>query len=129
MQESVSNSGSTVVPGIHFAEVRARITLADVLDLLGFVPCESSGDQVRSPCLIHHHDLTIEPELFRESEATYLQMLQMRIVWESTRSVRRSDRAGRLQGDRRVMRAAPSRDPVDAQRNIGPGPDSESIRP
>jgi DNA primase len=54
MQESVSNFGSTVVPGIHFAEVRARITLADVLDLLGFVPCESSGDQVRGPCLVHH---------------------------------------------------------------------------
>ena len=54
MQESVSNSGSTVVPGIHFAEVRARITLADVLGLLGFVPCESSGDQVRGPCLVHH---------------------------------------------------------------------------
>ncbi len=54
MQESVSNSGSTVVPGIHFAEVRARITLADVLDLLGFVPCESSGDQVRGPCPVHH---------------------------------------------------------------------------
>ena len=54
MQESVSNSGSTVVPGIHFAEVRARITLADVLDLLGFVPCESSGDQVRGPCLVRH---------------------------------------------------------------------------
>jgi DNA primase len=42
------------VPGIHFAEVRARITLADVLDLLGFVPCESSGDQVRGPCPVHH---------------------------------------------------------------------------
>ena len=41
------------MPGIHFAEVRARITLADVLDLLGFVPCESSGDQVRGPCLVH----------------------------------------------------------------------------
>ena len=42
------------MPGIHFAEVRARITLADVLDLLGFVPCESSGDQVHGPCLVHH---------------------------------------------------------------------------
>jgi DNA primase len=42
------------VPGIHFAEVRARIALADVLDLLGFVPCESSGDQVRGPCPVHH---------------------------------------------------------------------------
>jgi DNA primase len=41
------------VPGIHFGEVRARIALADVLDLLGFVPCESTGDQVRGPCPIH----------------------------------------------------------------------------
>lgn len=42
------------MPGIHFAEARARIPLADVLDLLGFVPCESSGDQVRGPCPVHH---------------------------------------------------------------------------
>src|SRR5271166_5742625 len=42
------------MPGIHFAEARARIALADVLDLLGFVPCESSGDQVRGPCPVHH---------------------------------------------------------------------------
>ena len=45
--------GSTAVPGVHFGEVRARIALADVLDLLGFVPCESSGDQVRGPCPVH----------------------------------------------------------------------------
>lgn len=45
--------GSIAVPGVHFAEVRARIALADVLDLLGFVPCESSGDQVRGPCPVH----------------------------------------------------------------------------
>jgi hypothetical protein len=38
------------MPGIHFAEARARIALADVLDLLGFVPRESSGEQVRGPC-------------------------------------------------------------------------------
>jgi CHC2 zinc finger len=54
MQTSVSISRITVVPGIHFTEVRARIALADVLDLLGFVPCESSGDQVRGPCPVHH---------------------------------------------------------------------------
>jgi hypothetical protein len=33
------------MPGIHFAEVRARVALADVLDLIGFVPCATSGDQ------------------------------------------------------------------------------------
>jgi DNA primase len=42
------------MPGIDFAEVRARVTLAEVLDLIGFVPCETSGDQVRGPCPVHH---------------------------------------------------------------------------
>jgi DNA primase len=41
------------MPGIDFAEVRASIALADVLGLIGFVPCETSGDQVRGPCPVH----------------------------------------------------------------------------
>jgi len=41
-------------PGFHFAEVRARIALADVLDLIGFVARVSCGDQMRSPCPVHH---------------------------------------------------------------------------
>jgi CHC2 zinc finger len=45
---------NTAMPGIDFAQARAMISLADVLDLLGFVPCESSGDQVRGPCPVHH---------------------------------------------------------------------------
>jgi len=44
----------TAMPGIHFSDVRARIALADVLALIGFVPCETSGDQVRGPCPVHH---------------------------------------------------------------------------
>ncbi len=42
------------MPGIHFARVRAMIPLADVLNLVGFVPCETSRDQVRGPCPVHH---------------------------------------------------------------------------
>ena len=42
------------MPGIRFAEVRAQVTMAEVLGLVGFVPCETSGDQVRGPCLVHH---------------------------------------------------------------------------
>ena len=42
------------MPGIRFAEVRSRVTMAEVLSLLGFVPCERSGDQVRGPCPVHH---------------------------------------------------------------------------
>jgi DNA primase len=42
------------MPGIDFAAARARIPLGDVLELLGFRPCESRGDQVRGPCPVHH---------------------------------------------------------------------------
>jgi|SRR5271157_1715766 len=41
------------MPGIHFATVRARIPLADVLKLIGFDPCEISRDQVRGLCPDH----------------------------------------------------------------------------
>ena len=41
------------MPGIRFAEVRALIRLADVLDLLGFVAVEASQAQVRGPCPVH----------------------------------------------------------------------------
>jgi DNA primase len=41
------------MPGIRFAEVRAMISLADVLELLGFVAVESWQDQVRGPCPVH----------------------------------------------------------------------------
>jgi DNA primase len=47
------------MPGIDFGEVRARIALADVLDLLGFVPSKASGDQVRGPCPVHRSDSTL----------------------------------------------------------------------
>jgi DNA primase len=41
------------MPSLSFAEVRARIPSAEVLNLIGFVPCERSGDQLRGPCPIH----------------------------------------------------------------------------
>jgi DNA primase len=41
------------VPGIRFSEVRVMISMADVLELLGFVAVESWQDQVRGPCPVH----------------------------------------------------------------------------
>ena len=41
------------MPGIRFAEVRAQITMAEVLKLLGFVPVSAAGTQVRGPCPVH----------------------------------------------------------------------------
>jgi DNA primase len=41
------------MPGIRYAEVRAMISLAEVLDLVNFAPSERRGDQVRGPCPVH----------------------------------------------------------------------------
>jgi DNA primase len=41
------------MPGIRFAEVRAQITMAEVLHLLGFVPSSISGGHVRGRCPVH----------------------------------------------------------------------------
>jgi DNA primase len=41
------------MPGLHFAAVRARIPMVDVLALLGFVVQEVRGDQLRGPCPVH----------------------------------------------------------------------------
>ena len=41
------------MPGIDFREVRARITMVEVLDLLGFVVTSRLGEQVRGACPLH----------------------------------------------------------------------------
>lgn len=38
------------MPGVDFAIVRSRISLAQVLDLLRFVPVRRAGPQLRGPC-------------------------------------------------------------------------------
>jgi DNA primase len=41
------------MPGIRFPEVRALVSMAQVLALLGFVAQEEFGAQVRGPCPVH----------------------------------------------------------------------------
>jgi DNA primase len=41
------------MPSIDYNAVRARVTLHEVLELLGFHPTERHGDQLRGPCPIH----------------------------------------------------------------------------
>ena len=41
------------MPGIDFRQLRAEITMAEVLDLLGIVVMERKGDQVRGRCPFH----------------------------------------------------------------------------
>jgi DNA primase len=39
--------------GIDYAELRRRLRLGQVLELLGFVPSSRCGAQVRGPCPVH----------------------------------------------------------------------------
>jgi DNA primase len=50
-----SESGRLVspMPGVDFNQIRANISIGQVLDLLSFVPAIRRGDQVRGPCPIH----------------------------------------------------------------------------
>ena len=41
------------MPGVRFHEVRSLISMAQVLDLLGFVAHVTSGDEVRGACPVH----------------------------------------------------------------------------
>ena len=41
------------MPGVDFNQIRANISIGQVLDLLSFVPAIRRGNQVRGPCPIH----------------------------------------------------------------------------
>ncbi len=41
------------MPGVDFQAVRSRVSMAEVLTLLEFVPSQSSGTRHRGPCPIH----------------------------------------------------------------------------
>src|SRR5271163_1157435 len=41
------------MPGINFRQLRADVSMAEVLQLLGFDILTRSGDQVRGPCPLH----------------------------------------------------------------------------
>jgi DNA primase len=41
------------MPGIDYAKVRAAISMSQVLELIQFRGVETSGDEVRGPCLRH----------------------------------------------------------------------------
>ena len=41
------------MPGVDFELLRERISMADVLRLLDFQPCNRRGDQLRGPRPVH----------------------------------------------------------------------------
>jgi DNA primase len=42
----------SAMPGIDYRELRRRITMREVLDLIDFQPASRHGDQLRGPCPI-----------------------------------------------------------------------------
>ena len=41
------------MPGVRFQEVRSLVSMTQVLQLLGFVAQEASGDELRGACPVH----------------------------------------------------------------------------
>jgi DNA primase len=41
------------MPRIDYRQVRSRIRLAEVLELIGYVPRQTVGQQLRGPCPLH----------------------------------------------------------------------------
>jgi DNA primase len=41
------------MPSVDYTELKARVSIAEVLRLCGFIASETAGDQVRGPCPIH----------------------------------------------------------------------------
>ena len=41
------------MPGIDYRQLRASISIAQVLQLIGFVPAQACGPQLRGPCPVH----------------------------------------------------------------------------
>jgi DNA primase len=48
-----SPAGRRNVPGVDFQAVRSRVPMREVLALIGFVPREICGEQLRGPCPVH----------------------------------------------------------------------------
>jgi putative transposase len=53
-QQQATPLAATPRPAIDFAAVKAAVTMAAVLQLLGFQPNSTNGAQQRGPCPLHH---------------------------------------------------------------------------
>jgi DNA primase len=41
------------MPGVNYRQLRSVISIAEVLQLIGFVPVQTCGPQLRGPCPVH----------------------------------------------------------------------------
>jgi DNA primase len=41
------------MPGIDYRQLRGSISIAEILQLIGFVPAQARGLQLRGPCPVH----------------------------------------------------------------------------
>ena len=42
------------MPSLDFQAIRAAVSISQVLEIVGFIAGEQSGDQVRGPCPVHN---------------------------------------------------------------------------
>ena len=54
------------MPGVDFDKLRKQITMEQVLDLLGFKPCQRTGDQWYGGCPLHESTSRSSSLLLRE---------------------------------------------------------------
>lgn len=65
------------MPGIDYRQLRADITMAEVLELLGFVVVERRGHQVRGQCPFHEPCTRQTPLFLGEPASSPVSVLQM----------------------------------------------------
>jgi len=61
------------MPGIDFASLRRQVSLAQVLELIGFRATTRCGDQVRGPCPVHGTTASRSSSPRRRSFAAHLE--------------------------------------------------------
>lgn len=69
------------MPGIDYQQLRARVSMRDVLTLLGFQPTRVRGVQVRGPCPLHdrRHEPTSLPRGGRHGSAPFSAHLEKHV--------------------------------------------------
>jgi hypothetical protein len=75
------------MPGVDFQTVRSMVSMAQVLELIGFVFHEGSGDQLRGPWPVPRtwFKLIEKPFILGECGAKRISVLQVRLLGQSTR--------------------------------------------
>lgn len=100
------------MPGIDYREVRARIPMSRVLELLGYQPKTRQGHQLRGPCPIHRSS-NPQSDIFAAHLGQTGVLLPPLQVWRgSTEALAGGPEATSLLGDPQTLPSGPDRTSV-----------------